>query len=409
MARRSQPRQRLRRVGEAVVEQHLEGQRRVAQPDVPVVPVAHAAELLRQARRRGGDDAAGVLVGERPQHEQRPAHLRRRSTGDVHVRRDPVAATSRWCAVMPADTSGGSRRLPVRRVPGHRDVDGVALVHSEMRHVAVVVRGELRAADDDGVRTGDGDDGAAVLLGTLTDPRERRRIAEPDAQLLHHVHRAADSDDAAHQVGAAVAERHQVGDLDLAGLGHPPGHQHEGVLDIPPAGAHHAVLGSQQPATVVLVAQQRAERGRRVEPGQAQPVDASVPPDHGAGVAVTDECVILYLHRHASLLHPARCAWSGTVAPQACGVTPRAMSEHIGTLVIFGALGDLTKRLLLPGLGQLLDHEKRRRVPTDRRWNARVLRRSSGARKCETPSRRGEHRGRARARSPTRPPMCRRM
>jgi glucose-6-phosphate 1-dehydrogenase len=33
------------------------------------------------------------------------------------------------------------------------------------------------------------------------------------------------------------------------------------------------------------------------------------------------------------------------------------MSAHIGTLVIFGALGDLTKRLLLPGLGQLLDHE----------------------------------------------------
>jgi glucose-6-phosphate 1-dehydrogenase len=31
------------------------------------------------------------------------------------------------------------------------------------------------------------------------------------------------------------------------------------------------------------------------------------------------------------------------------------MSERIGTLVIFGAGGDLTKRLLLPGLGQLLD------------------------------------------------------
>ena len=35
------------------------------------------------------------------------------------------------------------------------------------------------------------------------------------------------------------------------------------------------------------------------------------------------------------------------------------MSALIGTLVIFGALGDLTKRLLLPGLGQLVDHEKR--------------------------------------------------
>ncbi|MEO7005796.1 MAG: glucose-6-phosphate dehydrogenase [Terrimesophilobacter sp.] len=34
------------------------------------------------------------------------------------------------------------------------------------------------------------------------------------------------------------------------------------------------------------------------------------------------------------------------------------MDEHIGTLVVFGALGDLAKRLLLPGLGQLLDHRK---------------------------------------------------
>ena len=33
------------------------------------------------------------------------------------------------------------------------------------------------------------------------------------------------------------------------------------------------------------------------------------------------------------------------------------MAVQIGTLVIFGAAGDLTKRLLLPGLGQLLDRE----------------------------------------------------
>jgi glucose-6-phosphate 1-dehydrogenase len=34
------------------------------------------------------------------------------------------------------------------------------------------------------------------------------------------------------------------------------------------------------------------------------------------------------------------------------------MVEHIGTLVIFGAGGDLTQRLLLPGLGQLLDSDR---------------------------------------------------
>lgn len=34
------------------------------------------------------------------------------------------------------------------------------------------------------------------------------------------------------------------------------------------------------------------------------------------------------------------------------------MADHIGTLVILGAGGDLTKRLLLPGLGQLLDSSR---------------------------------------------------
>ena len=31
------------------------------------------------------------------------------------------------------------------------------------------------------------------------------------------------------------------------------------------------------------------------------------------------------------------------------------MSDRVGTLVILGAAGDLTARLLLPGLGELLD------------------------------------------------------
>lgn len=57
------------------------------------------------------------------------------------------------------------------------------------------------------------------------------------------------------------------------------------------------------------------------------------------------------------------------------------MVEHIGSLVIFGAGGDLTKRLLLPGLGQLLDSERGYEVQligvgfdpmTDSEWRERV-------------------------------------
>jgi glucose-6-phosphate 1-dehydrogenase len=57
------------------------------------------------------------------------------------------------------------------------------------------------------------------------------------------------------------------------------------------------------------------------------------------------------------------------------------MADRIGTLVIFGAGGDLTKRLLLPGLGQLLDSTRQvdfqligvgQDPMTDADWRARV-------------------------------------
>lgn len=58
------------------------------------------------------------------------------------------------------------------------------------------------------------------------------------------------------------------------------------------------------------------------------------------------------------------------------------MADHIGTLVIFGAGGDLTKRLLLPGLGQLLGSSRGYDLHligvgfdpmTDAEWRARVV------------------------------------
>jgi glucose-6-phosphate 1-dehydrogenase len=57
------------------------------------------------------------------------------------------------------------------------------------------------------------------------------------------------------------------------------------------------------------------------------------------------------------------------------------MVEHIGSLVILGAGGDLTKRLLLPGLGQLLDSDRGYEIQllgvgfdpmTNAEWQSRV-------------------------------------
>ena len=51
--------ERLRLLREAEPEQRVEGEGGVANPGVAVVPVPAAAELLREARRRGRDDGAG--------------------------------------------------------------------------------------------------------------------------------------------------------------------------------------------------------------------------------------------------------------------------------------------------------------------------------------------------------------
>ncbi|MHB1171788.1 MAG: glucose-6-phosphate dehydrogenase [Lacisediminihabitans sp.] len=57
------------------------------------------------------------------------------------------------------------------------------------------------------------------------------------------------------------------------------------------------------------------------------------------------------------------------------------MVDHVGTLVILGAAGDLTKRLLLPGLGQLLDSSREpgfqllgvgQEPMTDSAWRKRI-------------------------------------
>ncbi len=56
-------------------EQRIEGEGRVPEPAIPVVPVPRSADLLRQRGGRRGDDAAGRPVGQRLQRDQRPFDL----------------------------------------------------------------------------------------------------------------------------------------------------------------------------------------------------------------------------------------------------------------------------------------------------------------------------------------------
>ena len=87
----------------AGVHQRKQRQRRVAQPAEAIVPVATAAEHLRQRCRRRRDDAAGGRVGQRLERDQRARHR----FGPLAVFSDSARPTpSRSASVLSRDGSG---------------------------------------------------------------------------------------------------------------------------------------------------------------------------------------------------------------------------------------------------------------------------------------------------------------
>src|ERR1700738_2670142 len=55
-------------------EQRVEIERRVAEPDIPVIPVPDPADRLWQGGGRGGRDGPGLGIGERLQDQGAPQH-----------------------------------------------------------------------------------------------------------------------------------------------------------------------------------------------------------------------------------------------------------------------------------------------------------------------------------------------
>ena len=118
------------------------GHRRVAQPAVAVVPVAHAAELLGQRGRRGGEDRARRPVAEAAQRQRAAQHLARRA---MLGSRRLAAHSSHGCSARDLSLverhPGGARRLwePKRSSSDHRPPCGGEVDHGPRRVVAAVV------------------------------------------------------------------------------------------------------------------------------------------------------------------------------------------------------------------------------------------------------------------------------
>src|SRR5438094_84191 len=69
--------------------------------------------------------------------------------------------------------------------------------------------------------------------------------------------------------------------------------QHAGVAPVPAGGPTHLAGRREQPASVLLVAEERGEARAGIEAREAQPVDGPVAADEGGGLGVADERVVL--------------------------------------------------------------------------------------------------------------------
>lgn len=282
---------RTRFVVVAAAHQREQRDRRVAQPAVAVVPVAVAADLLGQRRGGRGDDPAGRLVGERLQRDQRTAHGGRIATAHLAAARpfEPVVLGAREHRQRIAR----GRQPQMRGRIAERERHALVGADREFRERMQVLAGERhgRAQHD---RVGAGDRLHPVFARELRDPRDREAVVEAQHEFHPHLHRAAPADDDAHELGPAVAGRHEVDDGHGAVRAFVIGFENQRVAAIAACRMRNRDVGGRrdQPATVLGCADERREAGARVEPGPAQPVDGAVFCDQRGRVAVADEGIV---------------------------------------------------------------------------------------------------------------------
>ena len=190
----------------------------------------------------------------------------------------------------------------MRRKPGEHERHAVAGRDGEVRDRAhVFAVGLDRRAKAESVRPRDRDARAV----DAPDPRHDPAEVEPDHELGAHLDLPGEAFDDADDVRRAPARRHEVDHADA-----PAGElvhrlEDERVVAVAPRRAHRRRGGREQPASVVLGAEDGGEAGARVEAREATPVDGAGAADERHRLEVADQPVVLD-QRHGAFLHERR-------------------------------------------------------------------------------------------------------
>ena len=225
--------------------QRVEREGGVAEPAEPVVPVAHASNLLGQRGRRSGHDPARGREGQRLQRDERPQDRLAPLPLEGALRRPRLPP-----ALGPQDRLLGVQRrglVLVRGVVREVERDEIPLRDHEFGkrgHIFTAQRDAREQAE--AVRPGHRDDPPVHLA----DPGDDRAEVEPDHEL--HPHRDAAPvplDDPDH-ARRAVERGHAVHHRDRPLLGLELGLQDERAGAISPGDPLHLPRWRDQPATI---------------------------------------------------------------------------------------------------------------------------------------------------------------
>ena len=110
--------------------------------------------------------------------------------------------------------------------------------------------------------------------------------------MLHRDPTAAPFDEPDH-LQMPVAGRHAVDDRDLAIVGRVHGFENERAVPIATLDPPRRALGSEQPAPMTRVSEDRREARARIEPRERQPVDRSITADERRRLQVGEKRVLL--------------------------------------------------------------------------------------------------------------------
>jgi hypothetical protein len=280
----------------------------VARPREAVVPVADAAGVLGQRRRRGGHRRTGRRVRQQPQREQAAQH-------HLPVRQVPVDSL----APGPPAAFVGLQRRPGRfggdvheRLPvGDRHGDGQRPPGLDAnRHGAARLNPDVGEGvhGDGGARPRGDDDLAPVLAAGLPATRTQSRVEQQ-----RRLDGAGVGGESAHEQGrreetAGDLAHHRLGQRERPAGGLPGGLQRRRARAVA-AGVDDRRAGRAEPEAAGFgSADEAAEDRLTVEAGNAEPVDGAVRGHQRGGAGVAQHRVVLY-RRHVRTPRSADRGW----------------------------------------------------------------------------------------------------